>query len=69
MGMVKKPRKLVKRFEKKPAGGIDRWYDSFVDYLRTECHLSVNTVAAYHRDIRRFREWLGAAPRYGTQHP
>ncbi len=57
--MVKRTRKLVKRFEHKQTGGIARWQDSFVDYLRTECHLSTNTVAAYERDIRRFREWLG----------
>lgn len=57
--MAKKPRKLTTRFEKKPAVGIDRWHSSFVDYLRTECHLSANTVVAYERDMRRFREWLG----------
>jgi integrase/recombinase XerD len=41
-------------------GGIaGRWVDSFVDYLRTECHLSANTVAAYRRDLDRFMRWLG----------
>ena len=35
-----------------------RWIESFVDYLRSECHLSANTVAAYHRDLRRFYSWL-----------
>jgi integrase/recombinase XerD len=33
--------------------------ESFTDYLRSECHLSDNTVAAYGRDIRRFLSWLG----------
>jgi integrase/recombinase XerD len=36
-----------------------RWQDAFVNYLRTECHLAENTVAAYGRDLRRFDAWLG----------
>ena len=28
-------------------------------YLQTECHLAANTIAAYRRDLARFREWLG----------
>ena len=36
----------------------DRWYESFVEYLRSECHLADNTVQAYSRDIRRFQTWL-----------
>jgi integrase/recombinase XerD len=39
-------------------GSAQRWADSFADYLRSECHLAENTVAAYGRDLRRFREWL-----------
>jgi integrase/recombinase XerD len=35
------------------------WVDAFLNYLRTECHLSGNTLAAYGRDLRRFRDWLG----------
>lgn len=35
-----------------------RWLDAFVDYLRGECHLSENTVAAYKRDITRLYKWL-----------
>jgi integrase/recombinase XerD len=35
------------------------WASSFADYLRSECHLSENTVAAYRRDLRRFYAWLG----------
>lgn len=31
---------------------------AYADYIRTECHLSHNTVAAYRRDLRRFYEWL-----------
>ncbi len=36
-----------------------RWEESYLDYLRTECHLSENTVLAYGRDMRRFSTWLG----------
>lgn len=35
------------------------WVKAFADYLRSECHLADNTVAAYRRDLRRFVEWLG----------
>lgn len=45
----------------KVAAGVeaDRWGQSFLDYLRTECHLADNTIAAYGRDMVRFRGWLG----------
>ena len=33
--------------------------EAFVTYLRSECHLSENTVAAYGRDISKFHDWLG----------
>jgi len=36
-----------------------RWQDSFIRYLRTECHLADNTVAAYGRDLKRLVAWLG----------
>jgi integrase/recombinase XerD len=35
-----------------------RWRESFVRYLRTECHLAENSVLAYERDILRFFDWL-----------
>lgn len=35
----------------------EKWYEAFLDYLRTECHLAQNTVAAYGRDLQRFQEW------------
>ena len=31
---------------------------AYADYLRTECHLSDNTVDAYRRDLRKFHTWL-----------
>ncbi len=33
--------------------------EAFVEYLRSECHLAQNTVAAYQRDVQRFHDWLG----------
>lgn len=43
--------------QKKSAHG--QWVETFPEYLRNECHLSENSVVAYGRDTRRFREWLG----------
>jgi len=40
-------------------GQAERWASSCLDYLRTECHLAANTIAAYRRDLNRFCEWLG----------
>jgi integrase/recombinase XerD len=37
----------------------ERWAAACLDYLRTECHLAANTIAAYRRDLNRFCEWLG----------
>ena len=33
--------------------------NEYLDYLRGECHLSANTIAAYGRDMKRFVDWLG----------
>lgn len=33
--------------------------NDYLDYLRGECHLSDNTIAAYRRDMQRFTSWLG----------
>lgn len=51
-------RKLVKPAVAASGAVTGRWIESFVDYLRSECHLAENTVAAYHRDLRRFYSWL-----------
>lgn len=37
------------------------WQQKFTDYLRSECHLAENTVAAYGRDLKRLLAWLGDA--------
>jgi integrase/recombinase XerD len=45
------------------AGGqSSRWIAACLDYLRTECHLAQNTIAAYRRDLTRFGEWLSGRP-------
>ena len=36
----------------------DRWNESFIEYLRSECHLADNTVKAYTRDLAHFHQWL-----------
>ena len=51
-------RKLLKPSAVAAGAVTGRWIESFVDYLRSECHLSANTVSAYHRDLRRFYKWL-----------
>ena len=47
-------RKLLKPAAVAAGAVTGRWIESFVDYLRSECHLAENTVVAYHRDLRRF---------------
>lgn len=52
----------LRRLKPKPLNGQNaskRWVDSYVDYLRSECHLADNTVMAYRRDLTRFLKWLG----------
>ncbi|MBI3837637.1 MAG: site-specific tyrosine recombinase XerD [Planctomycetia bacterium] len=51
-------RKLLKPVTVAGGALTGRLMESFVDYLRSECHLSENTVTAYHRDLRRFYAWL-----------
>ena len=41
------------------SGQGSRWTGACLDYLRTECHLAANSIAAYRRDLARFCEWLG----------
>jgi len=56
--MANPRRRLVKPVTISGGGGSGRWLESFVEYLRSECHLSENTVAAYRRDLTRFFSWL-----------
>ena len=36
--------------------------DDFIAYLRGECHLAANSIAAYGRDLRRFLSWADSRP-------
>ena len=53
------PKKIIVVPARQALGvSADRWISACLDYLRTECHLAENTLAAYTRDLRHFREWL-----------
>ena len=59
--MKKLKKGKLRRLIKKTDSGVNatiRHAEAFTLYLRTECHLSENTVAAYSRDLRRFIGWL-----------
>lgn len=57
--MARARRKLVPPQPKARGDSTQRLTAAFLDYLRGECRLADNTVAAYQRDIRRFQRWLG----------
>jgi integrase/recombinase XerD len=55
-----KPKLLVPAAAAGPARSQgERWVAACLDYLRTECHLAVNSISAYRRDLAKFCEWLG----------
>jgi integrase/recombinase XerD len=43
----------------KSSQSVDSVRDDFLNYLRGECHLADNTIAAYGRDLNRLVDWLG----------
>ncbi|MDX1943970.1 MAG: site-specific tyrosine recombinase XerD [Pirellulaceae bacterium] len=51
--------KLIVPVAQAAGGQGSRWAAACLEYLRTECHLATNTLAAYTRDLNRFCEWLG----------
>jgi integrase/recombinase XerD len=53
-----KNRKEIKPRRLAAAEDAARWRESFVRYIRSECHLAENSVVAYERDLRRFFDWL-----------
>ena len=52
-------RRVVLPPSQSPRADLGSWYEQFPGYLRSQCHLADNTVRAYERDLRRFRDWLG----------
>jgi integrase/recombinase XerD len=57
--MPSSKRELLRAAGQPGRGAEHPWIEAFCGYLRSECHLATNTVAAYGRDVRRFFEWLG----------
>lgn len=55
---VSKLKKMKLKSQISPSGSTVRWRNAFIEYMRTECHLAENSVAAYTRDINRFQTWL-----------
>src|SRR5947209_226650 len=51
--------KLIAPAATSAGGQSGRWIGACLDYLKAECHLAVNTIAAYRRDLAHFSEWLG----------
>jgi len=56
---LKNLRKKIKPRRESAQREASRWQADFTDYLRSECHLAENTVAAYARDLTKFFTWLG----------
>lgn len=56
---MKQIRKIIRPRRKTAVRESSQWKEEFSRYLRTECHLAVNTVEAYRRDLTRFLNWLG----------
>lgn len=53
-----KRKKVLKPRRERSTNEVREWRESFLRYLRSECHLAENTVKAYGRDLRRFVVWL-----------
>jgi integrase/recombinase XerD len=56
--MANPKKKLVVPARQASGHSTERWITACLEYLRTECHLANNTLAAYTRDLKHFREWL-----------
>lgn len=56
--MAAAKKRLVRSTRGLQGNSARRWVTALLNYLRSECHLAENSVAAYERDLRRFLEWL-----------
>ncbi len=56
--MAPRKRKLLVAAARHAGPDVARRCEAFLNYLRSECHLAENTVAAYGRDLRRFSTWV-----------
>jgi integrase/recombinase XerD len=59
LNMAKPIRKQIRPRREAAETDAARLQEAFIRYLRTECHLAENTVAAYGRDLKRLFLWLG----------
>lgn len=57
--MAKPIRKQIRPRREAAETDAARLQEAFIRYIRTECHLAENTVAAYGRDLKRLFLWLG----------
>jgi integrase/recombinase XerD len=56
---MKPLKKQIRPRRESAASDAAQWREGFLRYVRNECHLADNTVAAYGRDLKRLFEWLG----------
>jgi integrase/recombinase XerD len=59
LNMAKPIRKQIRPRREAAETDAARLQEAFIRYIRTECHLAENTVAAYGRDLKRLFLWLG----------
>ncbi len=52
-------RKEIKPRREHTANQLRQWREAFLRYLKSECQMSPNTVAAYGRDLTHLMAWLG----------
>ena len=57
-----RPKLIPRRAAASGGGQTQQLVAACLNYLRTECHLAVNTIAAYQRDLTRFTHWLAGRP-------
>ncbi|MCO6453897.1 MAG: site-specific tyrosine recombinase XerD [Pirellulaceae bacterium] len=63
--MTTRKTKLALAASRPEATEVPRRREAFLHYLRTECHLAENSVAAYGRDLARFTRWVDRRPLRG----
>ncbi|MCA9267807.1 MAG: site-specific integrase, partial [Planctomycetales bacterium] len=64
--MAKQPRRPNRRLAPAKIDSTAQQATAFLDYLRAECHLADNTIAAYRRDLTRLKTWLAGRPVRGV---
>jgi len=53
-----KPKLVAPKLAAAGSARAQQWSAACLDYLRGECHLAENSLAAYRRDLARFCQWL-----------